>query len=163
MLSHDENSYIFFLFYYYYHYLLFRATPTAHGSSQARGWIAATAAALHHSHSHTWSLTHWVRPGIEPTSSWIPVGFISTVPQGEHPVFYIFLCDLPLSFIIQFMSFFLVITTAAVCAFSMLCNKEFMAWLLWGSFIHFSVDGYICVVTKFLLLMAFFTCLLVHL
>ena len=28
-------------------------------------------------------LTHWVRPGIEPTSSWILVGFISDEPQQE--------------------------------------------------------------------------------
>ena len=28
-------------------------------------------------------LTHWARPGIEPTSSWIPVGFVTTEPQWE--------------------------------------------------------------------------------
>ena len=33
--------------------LLFRATPTAHGGSQARGQIRAAAAGLHHSHSHS--------------------------------------------------------------------------------------------------------------
>ena len=31
---------------------LFRATPVAYGSSQARGWIRATAASLHRSHSN---------------------------------------------------------------------------------------------------------------
>ena len=31
------------------------------------------------------SLTHWVRPGIEPASSWIPVRFISAAPQWEFP------------------------------------------------------------------------------
>ena len=34
------------------------------------GWIGA-AARLHRSHSNTGSFTHWARPGIEPTSSWI--------------------------------------------------------------------------------------------
>ena len=43
--------------------LLFRTTPEAYGSSQAKG--------------NTGSLTHWARPRIEPTSSWILVGFIS--------------------------------------------------------------------------------------
>ena len=32
-------------------------------------------------HSSAGSLTHWVSPGIELTSSWILVGFVSTVPQ----------------------------------------------------------------------------------
>ena len=29
------------------------------------------------------SLTHWARPGIEPTSSWILVGLITVEPQRE--------------------------------------------------------------------------------
>ena len=63
----------------------------AYGSSQARGQIGAAAAGLHHSHScicdlttahsKTGSLTHWVRPGTEPTSSWTLVGLITTEPQ----------------------------------------------------------------------------------
>ena len=28
-------------------------------------------------------LTHWARPGIEPSSSWILVGFVSAAPQSE--------------------------------------------------------------------------------
>ena len=35
---------------------LFRATPAAYGSSQARGLIGTTAASLHHSHS-MWDLS----------------------------------------------------------------------------------------------------------
>ena len=38
-------------------FFLFRATPTAYGSSQARGGIGAVAASLHHSHSNTRSST----------------------------------------------------------------------------------------------------------
>ena len=36
-----------------------------------------------HSHSNTESLTHWVRPGIEPATSWFLVRFVSTAPQQE--------------------------------------------------------------------------------
>ena len=82
--------------------LLFMAEPVTYGSLQARGVIKTIAAGLYHSHSNwiwephlqptphtardnTRSLTHWVGPGIEPTSSWISVGFISTPPQEELP------------------------------------------------------------------------------
>ena len=70
---------------------LFRAAPTAHGGSQARGWIRAVATGLHHSHCNmgsepylrptpqlmAGSSTHWARPGIEPTSSWMLVRLIN--------------------------------------------------------------------------------------
>ena len=73
----------------FFFFLSFKAAPVGHGSSQARGWIGATASGPHHSHSrsigtesatHTTAhgtLIHWARPGIEPTSSWILVGFVS--------------------------------------------------------------------------------------
>ena len=32
------------------------------------------------------SPTHWARPGIEPMSSWILVGFVSATPQQELPI-----------------------------------------------------------------------------
>ena len=34
-------------------------------------------------HCNARSLTHWVRPGIKPATSWLLVGFVSTVPQWE--------------------------------------------------------------------------------
>ena len=37
---------------FFFFFLLFRIIPVAYGSSQARGWIGATAACLHHSHSN---------------------------------------------------------------------------------------------------------------
>ena len=40
------------------------AAPGAYRGSQARGWIGAAAAGLHHSHNNTGYLTHWVRPGV---------------------------------------------------------------------------------------------------
>ena len=46
-------DFVFFLF-----SLLFRATPTAYGGSQARGQIGAIAAGLHHSHSNVGSEPH---------------------------------------------------------------------------------------------------------
>ena len=76
---------------------LFRVTPTTHGSFQASGQIRATAVSLCHSHSNVGSeprlqptpqlnagsLTHWMRPGIDPTSSWTLVGFIFAQPKLE--------------------------------------------------------------------------------
>ena len=76
---------------------------------QARGRIGAAAASLHHSHSNakselplwpyttahsnTTSLTHWGRPGMERTSSWIQVVFFSAASQQELPFtgFFFFL------------------------------------------------------------------------
>ena len=80
-----EEKYSLFYFYIIY-FCLFAiswAAPEAHGGSQARGWIRATAAGLCHSHSHAGSLIHWARPGIEPMSSWILVGFLTTDPRQE--------------------------------------------------------------------------------
>ena len=66
---------------------------------QARGLIRATAAGLYHSrsngqiqatsvtyvtaHDNARFLNHWARPGIEPTSSWFLIGFVSTAPGRE--------------------------------------------------------------------------------
>ena len=36
-------------------------------------------------HSNAVSLTHRVRPGIEPASSWLLVGLVTTEPQWELP------------------------------------------------------------------------------
>ena len=48
-------------FFFPFSLLRFRATPSAYGSSQARGWIGATAASVHHSHSSSGSEPH-LRP-----------------------------------------------------------------------------------------------------
>ena len=50
-----QNNFFSFLF------LVFRATPAAHGSSQARDPNRATAAGLHQSHSNAGSKPH-LRP-----------------------------------------------------------------------------------------------------
>ena len=46
-------------------FLLLRAAPTAYGSSQARGWIGAEAAGLHHS-----SRQHWILNPLSEDRDW---------------------------------------------------------------------------------------------
>ena len=86
----------FLLILFFFFFLLFRAPLVAYGGSQARGLIRVVATGLHHSHSNcriqaasmtyitahgnVGSLTHLSRPGIEPTTSWFLVRFVSTVP-----------------------------------------------------------------------------------
>ena len=50
---------------------------------------------LHTPHGNTRSLTHWAGPGIEPTSSWVLVRFVSTEPQWELQKLLLFMktCD----------------------------------------------------------------------
>jgi len=70
------NLFFFFLFF-------LRATLAAYGSSQANGWIWATAAAYTTARGNSGSLTHCVKPGITPASLWILVGLITTEPRQE--------------------------------------------------------------------------------
>ena len=89
------DLWIFFSFLF----LAFRAAAMAYGGSQTRGPIRATAAGLHQckiwvssatyttAHGNIRSLTHWGRQGIEPTTSWFLVGFISTAPWWELWIF----------------------------------------------------------------------------
>ena len=72
-----------FFFFFCLFFAISWATPVAYGGSQARGQIRAVASGLHCSHSNVRCLTHWARLGIEPTSSWILVGFVTTESQGE--------------------------------------------------------------------------------
>ena len=61
----------------------------AYGGSQARGQTGATALPAYatttatQDPSHIFDLHHSSQPGIEPLSSWILVGFITTEPCGE--------------------------------------------------------------------------------
>ena len=55
-------------------------------------------------HGNAGSLTHWARPGIEPTTSWFLVGFVSAVPQRELRISY---CSNRLSFSFGSLSHFL--------------------------------------------------------
>ena len=73
----------------------FRAVPMAYGGSQARSWIEATAASLHHSHSNVGS-----KPYLWPTpqSTAMPDPSPTAQDQGWNlsPHRY-YLCSLPLS------------------------------------------------------------------
>ena len=87
-----------------YSFLLFRATLASYGSSQARGsnqryncqsapqpqqhQIQASSLTYTKAHGNPGSLTHWARPGIEPVSSWILIGFVTTEPQWELLIKY---------------------------------------------------------------------------
>ena len=62
---------------FFFFFFLFRAIPVAYGTSQARDRIGAAAAGLHLSYGNAGSLTHGARPGIEPASSWILIGFLT--------------------------------------------------------------------------------------
>jgi len=53
-----EWAYEPLLFFFFFFFLLFRAVPSAYGSSQVKGQIRAIAAGLHHSHSNTGSKLH---------------------------------------------------------------------------------------------------------
>ena len=41
---------------------------------------------VHYSWGNVRSLTHWLGPGVKPTSSWILVGLITAEPQWEFPI-----------------------------------------------------------------------------
>ena len=82
--------------------LLFRAPPTVYGSSQARSQIRTETASVCHSHSNAriCDLHHspWqCRIRMEPTSSWILIGFISAAPQWELPKIFFSLGCHPIS------------------------------------------------------------------
>ena len=94
-----------YIYIYIFFFLSFRAAPIAYGSFQARGPIGAAAAGIHHGHSsggselHLWptpqlmAMPHWGRPGIEPTSSRMLVGFVTAEPQQELPIFLFLMTD----------------------------------------------------------------------
>ena len=81
-------------------FFFLRAAPATYGDLQAGGQIRAVPGELHCSHSNqcriqavsvTYTIahgnarspTHWVRPGIEPTTSWFLVRFVSAAPRQE--------------------------------------------------------------------------------
>ena len=78
------SNYVFFCLFGWFFFWFFRTAPVAHGGSQGRGQIGATAASLHHSHSNSGSLTRWVRPGIEPATSWFLVILVPAAPWRER-------------------------------------------------------------------------------
>jgi len=55
---------------------------------QCRIW--AVSATYTTAHGNASSLTHWTRPGIEPTTSWFLIRFVSAAPQQELLKFFFF-------------------------------------------------------------------------
>ena len=99
-------------------FFFLKAVPTSHGNFLGYGsnrsyscWPApqpqpqphgiwASSATYVTAHCNAGSLIHWVRPGIEPTSSWILVGFVSSELQWALPsiillMFWSFVVMLP--------------------------------------------------------------------
>ena len=64
-----------------------RAIPAAYGGSQAQPMPGDLSHVFDYTtaHSNARSLTHWERPGINPSSSWILVRFVSAEPWWELP------------------------------------------------------------------------------
>ena len=93
------------LYEFHLHFLfLFRAGSAAYGIPQARNQIGAAAEVyatamatldpshiydLHHSCGNMGSLTHWVRPGIKPASSWILAWFLTHWTTRGTPHLYL--------------------------------------------------------------------------
>ena len=85
------------------YFCLFRATPTAYGSSQARGRIGSAAAGLCHSHARSKMqamlqlvammdpLTHWARPEIESASSMDTSQVINLLSHNGKSFFFSYL------------------------------------------------------------------------
>ena len=95
----ESKTGIFSLF-----FVFFRAASAAYGGSQARGLnlscscqstpqpqqcgIRTMYSPYTTVRGNARSWTHWVRPGIKPTSLWILVGFITTEPRQELFFFF---------------------------------------------------------------------------
>ena len=106
--THTHTYTLNFLFYFILFYFIlflfvcfFRSAPTAYGGSQANQscsrwptpqpqlcqiWAASLTYATARGNAR--SLTHWVRPGIEPATLWFLVGFVFAAPQQELLVLF---------------------------------------------------------------------------
>ena len=112
--------------------------PTPQPQPQQHQVWAASATYLHCSSWQAGSLTHWVRPGMEPASSWILVRFVTTEPQQELHLFNIFgffflvtflSCKMSYSPAVLFFSF-------TVPQFPLVCSSivsTFQEWTFWSS------------------------------
>ena len=130
---------------YFIKKIFFRAAWAACGSSQARGQIRAAAAGLQPQqhqiqvassiyttpHGNAGSLTHWVGPGIGPTSSWILVGFVTAKPRQELPQCILMASYKSLSLISQFLP-----SHKTVSEFITLKTWQHASCILYLSFIY---------------------------
>ena len=100
-LCHSENSFCqiifekpkkiieidmhicYFSFFFFFFFFFFRAASMAYGGSQAKGWIGATVADLHHS-SRQCQILNLLSDARDWTRNWwFLVGFVSAAPQSE--------------------------------------------------------------------------------
>ena len=91
---------------------------------------------LHHSSQQCRILTHWVKPGIEPKSSWILIGFVSTEPRLELLPFS-FLFHQPRINICLLLPVFSVVSLISVLPFLwvlicyfVICNLTWLRWII---------------------------------
>ena len=78
----------FFLFFFFFCFLgphpRYMEVPRLGIELEPQQWgIWVVSATYTTTHGNTGSPAHWSKPGMEPTSSWILVGFVSAVPQWE--------------------------------------------------------------------------------
>ena len=80
-------SFLFFLFFFFFFFFFFFLGPyLKHMEVPRLGWNWSCAA-----HDNARSLTHWARPGIEPTSSWMLVRWFPLSHNGNSrsPAFHL--------------------------------------------------------------------------
>ena len=80
-----EQGLVFLFCFVFCLFVFLRAASMAYGSSQARVGLELQLLAYTTAHGNAWSLTHWLGPKIEPASSWMLVGFITTEPWQGLP------------------------------------------------------------------------------
>ena len=83
--------FFFFFFFFLGPYLEHTEVPRLRVELELQllAYTIATAVTYTAAHSNTRSLTHWERPGIQPVSSWIPVGFVTAGSWRKLPIYFI--------------------------------------------------------------------------
>ena len=76
--ANTEKTEILFIFFLYFLGLHLRHMKASRLGAESELQLPAYTTA----HGNAESLIHLVKPGIEPASSWILVGFVTTEPQG---------------------------------------------------------------------------------
>ena len=107
---------------------------------------------LHHSSRQCRILNHWVRPGIESVSSWIPVRFITAEPQQEllHILFRLrkfpSIAILP-KIIVKIIYWYCILSDVSSHLLNQTCVFCFNLWMCWMADLsnaklnHFYISG----------------------
>ena len=114
-------------------YLRHMKIPRLRVESELLLWAYATATAmpdpsyiceLHYAHGNPGSLTCRAGPGIEPASSWIPAGFVTSELQQELHVFFFFNMVKYTYHEIYLFNHFWVYNSVVLDTFTLLCNHH---------------------------------------